>query len=85
MAPRIALGEKNHKMQEKKGAAMRKTVIQRAAATIALGLMMLAPLTQHLPAASAQDGFEATVSVLKASEAVTKKTRIAFSKEWFQV
>jgi len=50
-----------------------------------------AALAKHLvtvprqPAASAQDGFEATVSVLKASEAVAKKTRIAFSKEWFQV
>ena len=50
-----------------------------------------AALAKHLvtvprqPAASAQDGFEATVRVLKASEAVAKKTRIAFSKEWFQV
>jgi len=50
-----------------------------------------AALVKHLstvprqPAASAQDGFEATVSVIKASEAVVKKTRIAFAKEWFQV
>ena len=50
-----------------------------------------AALTKHLvtvprqPAATAQDGFEATVSVLKASEAVAKKTRIVFAKEWFQV
>ena len=48
-------------------------------------------LVKHLvtvprqPAATAQDGFEATVSVLKASEAVAKKTRIVFAKEWFQV
>ena len=50
-----------------------------------------AALVKHLatvprqPAASAQDGFEATVSVIKASEAVAKKARIAFAKEWFQV
>ena len=37
------------------------------------------------PAASAQDGFEATVTVLKAGEAVAKKTRLAFAKEWFQI
>jgi len=48
-------------------------------------------LVKHLvtvprqPAASAQDGFEATVSVIKASEAVAKKTRIVFAKEWFQI
>jgi hypothetical protein len=50
-----------------------------------------AALVKHLatvprqPGATAQDGFEATVSVLKASEAVAKKTRIVFAKEWFQV
>lgn len=50
-----------------------------------------AALTKHLstvsrqPAATAQDGFEATVSVLKASEAVAKRQRIVFAKEWFQV
>jgi len=37
------------------------------------------------PAAGAQEGFEATVSVLKASEAVAKKARIVYSKEWFQI
>ena len=42
-------------------------------------------LDPRQPAASAQDGFEATVSVLKASEAVAKKSRIVFSKEWFQI
>jgi predicted dehydrogenase len=50
-----------------------------------------AALTKHLatvprqPAAGAQEGFEATVSVLKASEAVAKKARIVYSKEWFQI
>ncbi|MFA6545869.1 MAG: Gfo/Idh/MocA family oxidoreductase [Limisphaerales bacterium] len=50
-----------------------------------------AALIKHLltvprqPGATAQDGFEATVSVLKAGEAVAKKSRIVFAKEWFQV
>ena len=38
-----------------------------------------------LPAATWQDGFEATVSALKANEAVMKKTTIKFEKEWFEV
>lgn len=38
-----------------------------------------------LPAANWQDGYESTVCVLKANEAVTKKTTIKFEKEWFEV
>lgn len=55
MALRIAFGAKKQETQLMKGAAMRRTVIQRTAATLALGLLMLAPLTQHLPSASAQE------------------------------
>jgi hypothetical protein len=38
-----------------------------------------------LPAATWQDGFESTVCALKANEAVMKKTKIEFAKEWFEV
>ncbi|MGZ5568865.1 MAG: hypothetical protein ACXWKG_17790, partial [Limisphaerales bacterium] len=39
---------------------------------------------QH-PAATWQDGFEATVVALKTHEAVMKNTRIKFENEWFEV
>ena len=38
-----------------------------------------------LPAAGWQEGYEATVIAIKANEAILKKQRIAFEKEWFQV
>ena len=38
-----------------------------------------------LPAATWQDGYESTVCVLKANEAVQKKGTIKFEKEWFEV
>jgi predicted dehydrogenase len=37
------------------------------------------------PAASYKDGYDATVTVIKAQEAIVKATRIAFSKEWFEL
>lgn len=37
------------------------------------------------PAAGYKEGFEATVAALKASEAITKGQKIAFSKEWFEL
>lgn len=38
-----------------------------------------------LPAAGYKEGFEATVAVLKANEAVTTKQRIVLKDEWFQI
>ncbi|MBI5387725.1 MAG: Gfo/Idh/MocA family oxidoreductase [Verrucomicrobia bacterium] len=37
------------------------------------------------PAASWKDGYESAVIAMKANEAVTKKQRIVFSKEWFEI
>jgi len=37
------------------------------------------------PAAGFQEGFEATVTVLKANEAILNKTRIEYKPEWFKV
>lgn len=37
------------------------------------------------PAAGYQEGFESTVTVLKANEAIMKKTRIEYQPEWFKV
>jgi len=39
----------------------------------------------RLPAATFQEGFEATVTALKANEAILKKQRIAFEPEWFEI
>ena len=36
-------------------------------------------------AATWQDGYESTVCALKANEAVMKKSKIIFEKEWFEV
>jgi hypothetical protein len=38
-----------------------------------------------LPAANWQDGYESTLSAIKANEAVMKKKMIKFEKEWFEV
>jgi predicted dehydrogenase len=38
-----------------------------------------------LPAATWQDGYEATVTAIKANEAVVKKGVVKFEKEWFEV
>ncbi len=37
------------------------------------------------PAATWKDGYDAAVCVIKANEAIQKKQRIVFSKEWFEV
>ena len=37
------------------------------------------------PAASCQEGFEATVMAIKVNEAVVKGEKVVFQKEWFQV
>jgi predicted dehydrogenase len=39
----------------------------------------------RLPAAGYQEGCEATVTALKANEAILKKQRIVFEKEWFDI
>jgi predicted dehydrogenase len=39
----------------------------------------------RLPAAGYQEGFAATVSVIKANEAITKGQRIVMQKEWFDI
>jgi len=39
----------------------------------------------RLAAATAQQGFEATVIAIKANEAIAKGQRITFEKEWFEV
>ena len=38
-----------------------------------------------LPASGYKEGFEAAVSAIKANEAIQKRQRIAFSKEWFEI
>jgi predicted dehydrogenase len=38
-----------------------------------------------VPAATAQQGLEATVVAIKANEAITKGQRVTFQKEWFEV
>jgi hypothetical protein len=38
-----------------------------------------------MPAASYQDGYAATVTVIKANEAILKSQRITFQKEWFEI
>lgn len=38
-----------------------------------------------LPAATYEDGYEAAVLVIKANEAVMKKSTIKFEKEWFEI
>jgi len=38
-----------------------------------------------LPAATYMDGFESTVTCIKANEAVAKKQTIKFEKEWFEI
>ncbi|EEF57320.1 Gfo/Idh/MocA family protein [Pedosphaera parvula] len=37
------------------------------------------------PAAGYQEGFEATMAVIKANEAITKGQKIEFGKDWFQI
>ena len=39
----------------------------------------------RLPAATPEQGFEATVIAIKANEAITKGQKITFEKEWFEV
>lgn len=39
----------------------------------------------RLPAAGYQEGFDATVTAIKANEAITKGQKIALQKEWFDV
>jgi len=36
-------------------------------------------------AANYKDGYEATVAVIKANEAILKKQKIVFQKEWFEI
>ena len=38
-----------------------------------------------LPAAGWQEGYEATVSAIKANEAIVKGQKIALQKEWFEI
>ena len=39
----------------------------------------------RLPAASWKEGYDSAIVAIKANEAITKKQRILFSKEWFEV
>ena len=48
-------------------------------------LKHLAGNVKRQPAAGWKEGFESTVAVLKANEAVLKGQRIVFQKEWFEV
>jgi hypothetical protein len=38
-----------------------------------------------MPAATYVDGYESTVCAIKANEAVMKKTKIEFAKDWFEI
>ncbi len=40
---------------------------------------------KRLPAAGWKEGLESTIAVIKANEAILKKQRIVFEKEWFDV
>jgi hypothetical protein len=39
----------------------------------------------RLPFATARDGFEATVTVVKANEAIRKRQRLAYQDAWFEI
>jgi len=39
----------------------------------------------RLPAATCKEGYEATVAVIKAHEAIQKRQRIVLAREWFDI